>query len=50
MNVDKVLQVVPKEFYDAYNKYTEHSLTGVVSGGRKTMYECMSAETLEEVI
>jgi hypothetical protein len=25
-------------------------MLGVVSGGRKVMYECMSAETLEEVI
>jgi hypothetical protein len=50
MNADKVLQVAPKEFYDAYNKYTKHSLTGTISGGRKVMYECMAAEILEEVI
>jgi hypothetical protein len=50
MNADKVLQVVPKEFYDAYAKYTELSLDGPVSVGKKIQYECMAAETLEEVI
>jgi hypothetical protein len=50
INADKVLQVAPKEFYDAYNKYSGHSLMGAVSGRPKVMYECMSAETLEEVI
>jgi hypothetical protein len=50
MNADKVLQVAPKEFYDAYAKYTELSLDGPVSAGKKIMYKCMAAETLEEVI
>jgi hypothetical protein len=50
MNADKVLQVVPKEFYDAYAKYTELSLDGPVSAGKKILYEYMVAETLEEVI
>jgi hypothetical protein len=50
MNADKVLQVAPKEFYDAYAKYTSLSLDGLVTTGRKIMYECMAAETLEEVI
>ena len=50
MNADKVLQVAPKEFYDAYNKYTNHSLTGAGTPGQKILYECMSVETLEEVI
>jgi hypothetical protein len=50
VNVDKVLQVAPKEFYDAYAKYTSLSLDGPVTVGRKILYECMAAETLEEVI
>jgi hypothetical protein len=50
MNADKVLQVAPKEFYDAYAKYTELSLDGPVTAGKKILYECMAAETLEEVI
>jgi hypothetical protein len=50
MNADKVLQVAPKEFYDAYAKYTSLSLDGPVIAGRKILYECMAAETLEEVI
>jgi hypothetical protein len=50
MNADKVLQVALKEFYDAYAKYTSLSLDGPVTTGRKIMYECMAAETLEEVI
>jgi hypothetical protein len=50
MNTDKVLQVAPKEFYDAYAKYTLLSLDGPVTAGRKILYECMAAETLEEVI
>jgi hypothetical protein len=50
MNADKVLQVVPKEFYDAYAKYTSLSLDGPVTVGRKILYKCMAAETLEEVI
>jgi hypothetical protein len=47
---DKVLQVAPKELYDAYAKYTELGLDGLVSAGKKIMYECMATETLEEVI
>jgi hypothetical protein len=50
MNEDKVLQVEPKKFYDAYAKYTSLSLDGPVTAGRKILYECMAAETLEEVI
>jgi hypothetical protein len=50
MNADKVLQVAPKEFYDAYAKYTLLNLDEPVTAGRKIMYECMAAETLEEVI
>jgi hypothetical protein len=50
MNGDKVLQVAPKEFYDAYAKYTELSLNGPIPTGKKILYECMAAETLEEVI
>jgi hypothetical protein len=54
MNVDKVLQVAqkarPKEFYDAYAKHTELSLEQGVTTGRKILYECMSADSLEEVI
>jgi hypothetical protein len=50
MNADKVVQVAPKEFYDAYAKYTSLSLDGPVTAGRKILYECMAAETLEEVI
>jgi hypothetical protein len=46
MNADKVLQVAPKEFYDAYNKYTEHTLTGAVSSGRKVMYKCCQLRPL----
>jgi hypothetical protein len=50
MNADKVLQVTPKEFYDAYAKYTSLSLDRPVTDGRKILYECMAAEILEEVI
>jgi hypothetical protein len=50
MNADKVLQVAPKEFYDAYAKYTELSLDGPVTARKKILYECMATETLEEVI
>jgi hypothetical protein len=50
MNADKVLQVAPKEFYDAYAKYTSLSLNGPLTAGRKILYECMAAESLEEVI
>jgi hypothetical protein len=50
MNTDKVLQVAPKEFFDAYTKYTEFSLHRLVSIGKKILYEFMAAETLEEVI
>jgi hypothetical protein len=50
MNADKVLHVAPKEFYDAYAKYTELSLDRLVSTGEKILYECMATETLEEVI
>jgi hypothetical protein len=50
MNADKVLQVAPKEFYDAYTKHTELNLDQGVTAGRKIMYECMSADSLEEVI
>jgi hypothetical protein len=50
MNTDKVLHVAPKEFYDAYAKYTEFSLEGAVTDGKKILYECMTVETLEEVI
>jgi hypothetical protein len=50
MNADKVLQVAPKEFYDAYAKHTQLSLEQGITVGRKILYECMSAETLEEVI
>jgi hypothetical protein len=50
MNVDKVLQVALKEFYDAYAKYTELSLDRPVTVGKKILYKCMAAETLEEVI
>jgi hypothetical protein len=50
MNVDKVLQVAPKEFYDAYTKYTKLSLEWGVIAGKKTLYECMSAKFLEGVI
>ena len=50
LNADKVLQVAPKEFYDAYNKFTELSLDGPVAAGKKVVYECMAAETLEEVL
>jgi hypothetical protein len=50
MNADKVLQVVPKEFYDAYAKHTELSLEHGDTAGRKILYECMSADSLEEVI
>jgi hypothetical protein len=49
-NTDKVLQVALKEFYDAYAKYTSLSLDGLVTAGRKILYECMAAKTLEEVI
>jgi hypothetical protein len=47
MNVDKVLQVVPKEFYDAYTKHTELSLEQGVTTRRKILYECMSVESFE---
>jgi hypothetical protein len=50
MNTDKVLQVAPKEFYNAYAKYTELSLNRPVTAGKKILYECMAAQTLEEVI
>jgi hypothetical protein len=50
MNADKVLQVAQKEFYDAYAKYTELSLDRPFIAGKKILYECMAAETLEEVI
>jgi hypothetical protein len=50
MNTDKVLQVAPKEFYDAYAKHTELSLDQGVTTRRKILYECMSADSLEEVI
>jgi hypothetical protein len=50
MNADKILQVALKEFYDAKAKYTEHSLEGPVTARKKILYECMTAETLEEVI
>jgi hypothetical protein len=50
MNADKVLQVAPKEFYDAYAKHTKLSLEGAVTTRKKILYECMAAETLEEVI
>jgi hypothetical protein len=50
MNADKVLQVAPKEFYDAYAKYTELNLNGPITAGKKILYEYMAAETLEEVI
>jgi hypothetical protein len=50
MNADKVLQVVPKEFYDAYAKHTELSLEQGDTVGRKILYEWMSADSLEEVI
>jgi hypothetical protein len=50
MNADKVLQVALKEFYDAYAKHTELSLEQGVTVGRKILYECMSADSLEEVI
>jgi hypothetical protein len=50
INVDKVLQVAPKEFYDTYAKHTELSLEQGVTAGRKILYECMSAESLEEVM
>jgi hypothetical protein len=50
MNADKVLQVAPKESYDAYAKHTELSLEQGVTARRKILYECMSAESLEEVI
>jgi hypothetical protein len=49
MNADKVLQVALKEFYDAYTKYTELSLEGPVTTGKKILYECMAAETLEVI-
>jgi hypothetical protein len=47
---DKVLQVASKEFYDVYAKYTELSLDEPVTDGKKILYDCMAAETLEEVI
>jgi hypothetical protein len=47
INVDKVLQVAPKEFYDAYAK---HNLEQGVTVGKKILYECMSDASLEEVI
>jgi hypothetical protein len=50
MNADKVLQVAPKEFYDAYAKHTKLSLDQGVTAGRKILYECMSTESFEEVI
>jgi hypothetical protein len=50
MNADKILQVALKEFYDAYAKYTELSLKGPITVGKKILYECMVAETLEKVI
>jgi hypothetical protein len=50
MNADKVLQVVPKEFYDAYAKHTELTLEQGIIAKRKILYEYMSADSLEEVI
>jgi hypothetical protein len=50
MNADKVLQVAPKEFYDTYTKYTSLNLDRPVTARRKILYECVAAETLEEVI
>jgi hypothetical protein len=50
MNTDKALQVAPKEFYDAYAKHTELSLDQSVTAGKKILYECMSDDSLEEVI
>jgi hypothetical protein len=43
MNADKVLQVAPKEFYDAYAKHTELSLEQGVTARMKILYEYMSA-------
>jgi hypothetical protein len=50
MNTNKVLQVAPKEFYDAYAKYIELSLEGPITIGKKILYECMAAEIIEEVL
>jgi hypothetical protein len=49
MNADKVLQVAPKEFHEAYAKYTKFSLEQGVTAGKKILYKCMSAASLEEV-
>jgi hypothetical protein len=49
MNADKVLQVAPNEFYDAYAKHIELSLEQGIIARRKILYECMSAKSLEEV-
>jgi hypothetical protein len=50
MNADKVLQVALKEFYAAYAKYTELSLDQGITVGKKILYKCISADSLEEVI
>jgi hypothetical protein len=50
MNANKVLQVSPKEFYNAYAKYTEYTLKQGVTTGKKILYECMSAASFEELI
>ena len=50
MNADKVLHVVPKEFYNAYAEHMELSLKQGVTAGRKILYECMLVDFLEEVI
>jgi hypothetical protein len=39
-----------RKSYDAYAKHTQLSLEQGITVGRKILYECMSAETLEEVI
>ena len=50
INVDKVLQVAPKELYDAYAKHTKLNLDQGVTTGRKILYEYMLVDSLEEVI
>jgi hypothetical protein len=39
-----------RKSYDAYAKHTELSLEQGVTVGRKILYECMSTDSLEEVI